>query len=128
MKRRVLFSSLLFCCLFKLSAQITIIKTAVLVVGGSTGGTAAGIQAARSGAPTVIVEQTTMLGGMLTAAAVSCTDGNDGLKSGMWQEFREALYKHYGTTNLAAGWVSNTCFEPHVGDSIFKAWRIMKKN
>ena len=107
---------------FKLQGQITIIKTDVLVVGGSAGGTAAGIQAARSGASTVIVEQTTMLGGMLTAAAVSCTDGNDGLKSGMWQEFREALYKYYGTTNLAAGWVSNTCFEPHVGDSIFKAW------
>ena len=122
MRMRVLFSSLLFCCLFQLSAQITIIKTAVLVVGGSTGGTAAGIQAARSGASTVIVEQTAMLGGMLTAAAVSCTDGNDGLKSGMWQEFREALYKHYGTNNLGAGWVSNTCFEPHVGDSIFKAW------
>ena len=91
-------------------------------MGGSTGGTAAGIQAARSGASTIIVEQTNMLGGMLTAAAVSCTDGNEGLKSGMWQEFREALYKHYGTTNLGAGWVSNTCFEPHVGDSIFKAW------
>jgi hypothetical protein len=99
----------------------------VLVVGGSTGGTAAGIQAARSGATTLIVEQTTMLGGMLTAAAVSCTDGNDGLKSGMWQQLREALYKHYGTTNLASGWVSNTCFEPHVADSIFKAWAAAEK-
>ncbi len=104
-----------------------IIKTQVLVVGGSTGGTAAGIQAARSGAQTTIVEQTNMLGGMLTAAAVSCTDGNNGLKSGMWEEFRQALYIHYGTNNLETGWVSNTCFEPHVGDSIFKAWAADEK-
>lgn len=98
------------------------ISTEVLVVGGSTGGTAAGIQCARMGVKTVIVEHTTWLGGMLTAAGVSCTDGNDELHSGIWMEFREALYKHYGTRNLFTGWVSETCFEPHVGDSIFKAW------
>jgi len=74
------------------------------------------------GVKTIIVEQTTWLGGMLTAAGVSCTDGNDELHSGIWMEFREALYKHYGTRNLFTGWVSETCFEPHVGDSIFKAW------
>ncbi len=115
------------CTVFKLAAQVTVIKTQVLVVGGSTGGTAAAIQAARSGTSTIMVEQTNMLGGMLTAAAVSCTDGNDGLKSGMWQELREALYRHYGTINLAGGWVSNTCFEPHVADSIFKAWAASEK-
>ena len=120
-----LISSLFF--VFVLQAQVTEMNTAVLVVGGTTGGTAAGIQAARSGATTLIVEQTGMLGGMLTAAAVSCTDGNDGLKSGMWQQLREALYQHYGTNNLASGWVSNTCFEPHVADSIFKAWAAAEK-
>jgi hypothetical protein len=35
-------------------------------------------------------------------------------------EFREELYKHYKTRNLFSGWVSETCFEPRVGDSIFK--------
>jgi hypothetical protein len=96
--------------------------TELLVVGGGTGGTAAAIQSARMGVATIIVEETGWLGGMLTAAGVSCTDGNDQLPSGMWQEFRKALYSHYKTQNLATGWVSNTCFEPHVGDSIFKAW------
>jgi FAD dependent oxidoreductase len=121
---------IIFCSIsgvLKLPAQSTDIKTQVLVVGGSTGGTAAAIQAARSGASTVLVEQTNMLGGMLTAAAVSCTDGNDKLKSGMWQELREALYRHYGTADLASGWVSNTCFEPHTADSIFKAWAAAEK-
>lgn len=119
----------LLCCMawLQLAAQTKVYTTEVLVVGGSTGGTAAGIQAARSGVQTIIVEQTTMLGGMLTAAGVSCTDGNDLLHSGIWQDFRRALYAHYGTDNLASGWVSNTCFEPHVGDSIFKSWALKEK-
>ena len=110
------------------SAQIKKMHTEVLVVGGSTGGTAAGIQSARSGAKTIIAEQTQWLGGMLTAAGVSCTDGNNDLRSGIWEEFRQALYSHYQTKNLFAGWVSETCFEPHVGDSIFKAWAAHEKN
>ena len=103
------------------------ITTEVLVIGGGTGGTAAGIQSARSGVSTITIEPTNMLGGMLTAAGVSCTDGNDDLPSGMWEEFRQALHQHYGKKNLATGWVSNTCFEPHVGDSIFKAWAAKEK-
>jgi hypothetical protein len=98
------------------------LSTEVLVIGGGTGGTAAGIQCARMGVKTMIVEPTHMLGGMLTAAGVSCTDGNNSLPSGIWEEFRQALYKHYGTNQLNTGWVSNTCFEPHVADSIFKDW------
>ena len=102
--------------------------TDVLVIGGGTGGTAAGIQSARMGVKTLIVEQTNWLGGMLTAAGVSCTDGNNALAGGIWKEFREALYKAYGTRNLASGWVSETCFEPHTGDSIFKSWVAKEKN
>lgn len=113
---------------FVVVAQNKIITTQVLVVGGGTGGIAAALQSASSGASTVLVEQTNMLGGMLTAAGVSCTDGNDKLYSGIWQRFRNALYEHYHTNNLAAGWVSNTCFEPHAGDSIFKSWATKEKN
>ena len=119
----------IFICLFfflRLSAQDTL-HTSVLVIGGGTGGTAAAIQSARMQAPTILIEETRMLGGMLTAAGVSCTDGNDLLPSGIWQEFREALYAHYETRNLATGWVSETCFEPHVADSIFKAWAAHEK-
>lgn len=90
----------------------------VVVVGGGTGGTAAAIQSARSGATTILVCESPWLGGMLTAAGVSCTDGNHQLPSGLWQEFREAVYKHYGTRNLATGWVSNFNFEPKVGAAV----------
>lgn len=119
-----LISSLLFFILLHSTgqciAQEKTIHTAVLVIGGSAGGTAAAIQSARLGVPTLLIEPTHMIGGMLTAAGVSCTDGNDKLESGLWQEFREHLYDHYHTRNLFTGWVSETCFEPKVGDSIFK--------
>ena len=108
--------------------KIPLLNTEVLVIGGGVGGTAAAIQCARMGVKTVLIEETNMLGGMLTAAGVSCTDGNDQLPSGMWEEFRQALYKHYGRNKLNTGWVSNTNFEPHVGDSIFKAWTAKENN
>lgn len=108
--------------------QVRTMETEVLVIGGGVGGTAAAIQSARLGVKTVLVEPTTMLGGMLTAAGVSCTDGNDQLPSGMWEEFRQALYKHYKRNRLNTGWVSNTNFEPRVADSIFKAWAAKEKN
>jgi hypothetical protein len=97
-------------------------RTQVLVIGGGTGGTAAGIQAARNGVNTIIVEPSTWLGGMISAAGVSATDGNHKLPSGIWNEFRNNIYKVYGGAKaVETGWVSNTHFEPHVADSIFKA-------
>ncbi len=117
---RLFFIIIFFSNLTSINAQV--INTDVLIIGGGTGGVAAGIQSARQKVKTIIVEPTTWLGGMLTAAGVSATDGNHNLPSGLWEEFRQALYKHYNTKNLATGWVSNTLFEPHVGDSIFKAF------
>jgi hypothetical protein len=115
----VLVTGFIFCqCVL----QAQTLYTDVLVAGGGTGGVAAGIQAARQKVKTIIVEPTPWLGGMLTTAGVSATDGNHNLPSGLWEEFRQALYVHYGTKNLATGWVSNTLFEPHVGDSILKAF------
>ncbi|MBC7688731.1 MAG: FAD-dependent oxidoreductase [Aquabacterium sp.] len=104
------------------------LQTQVLVIGGGTGGTAAGIQSARLGANTIIAEPTTWLGGMISAAGVSATDGNHQLPSGLWREFRDKIYLVYGgPKNVATGWVSNTQFEPHVADSIFKAMAAAEK-
>ena len=97
-------------------------KTDVLVIGASASGIAAGIQSARMGVQTIIVEPTTWLGGMITAAGVCAFDGNHSMPSGLFGEFREALHKVYGgSSKVSTGWVSNTLFEPHVGDSIFKS-------
>ena len=101
----------------------------MLVVGGGTGGTAAGLQSSRMGVKTVIAEEGPWLGGMLSAAGVSATDGNHSLPSGIWNEFRNEIYKVYGgAEKVATGWISNTLFEPHVADSIFKAMAAREKN
>lgn len=94
----------------------------VVVVGGGVSGTTAGIRAARLGAKTLIVEQGPWLGGMLTSAGVSATDGNYRLRGGMWGELRDSLEAHYGGAQaLKTGWVSNLLFEPSVGARIFRA-------
>jgi len=111
-------SLFLLCC----TSKEKTLQTDVLVIGGTTGGISAGLQSARLKTPTLIVEETPWLGGMITAQGVSAIDGNHNLPSGIWNEFREKLRIHYGGAQaLATGWVSNTQFEPHVGDSIFKA-------
>ena len=82
---------------------------------------AAALQSARLGARTIVAEPTPWLGGMLSAAGVSATDGNHRLPSGIWREFRQRIYAHYGGPEAVnTGWVSNTHFEPHVADRIFK--------
>jgi len=98
------------------------LTTKVLVIGGGTGATAAGIQSARMGVPTIIASEHGWLGGMVSSAGVSAIDGNHKLPSGIWNEFREAIYKVYGGAGkVFTGWVSNTQFEPRIADSIFKA-------
>jgi hypothetical protein len=126
---QVLFIFLLFFS-NQLGAQVNkkVIYTDVLVVGGSASGVAAGLQSARMGVATLIVEPTTWLGGMITAAGVAAFDGNHLMPAGLFGEFRNQLYQVYGgPKQVETGWVSNTLFEPHVGDSIFKALAFKEK-
>jgi hypothetical protein len=89
----------------------------VLVIGGGASGTAAGIQAARLGASTLIIEETQWLGGMITSAGVSAFDGNKyGLGGGIFGELRKLLEDYYGGPEKTfTGWISLTCFEPKIG-------------
>ncbi len=109
----------LFLCSLPLQAQLE--KTELLVIGGGASGTTAGIQAARMGVETLIIEKTPWLGGMLTSAGVSAIDGNHQLPSGLWGEFRQKLYNYYGGPQaVETGWVSNTLFEPSVGNRMLQ--------
>jgi hypothetical protein len=113
-----------FCFLFSCADKNDMeeMEIDILVAGGSASGVAAALQAARMGIPTILVEETPWLGGMLTAAGVSAIDGNHHLPSGIWAEFRQKLYQHYdGPEGVSTGWVSNTVFEPHVGNKIFQS-------
>jgi len=93
----------------------------LLVVGGGASGVTAGVQAARMGTQTLIIEEQPWLGGMLTSAGVTATDGNYRMRGGLWGEFLNKLAAHYGGFDaLKTGWVSNVLFEPHVGEAVFR--------
>ncbi|REG88292.1 FAD-dependent oxidoreductase [Algoriphagus antarcticus] len=93
----------------------------LIIVGGGASGTAAGVAAGRLGTKTLIIEPTVWLGGMLTSAGVSAIDGNHRLPSGIWGEFKSKLEDYYGgEEKLSTGWVSNTLFEPKVGNKILQ--------
>ena len=79
----------LFC--YGYSQNITKKTVDVLVIGGSTSGTSAGIASSRLGANTLIVEESPWIGGMFTSQGVGACDGNHNLDSGIWNEFRDAL-------------------------------------
>lgn len=101
----------------------------VLIVGGGASGVTSGIQSARMGVETLIVEETEWLGGMLTAAGVSAVDGNYDLPAGLFGEFRGHLADYYGgLDSLKTGWVSSVLFEPSVGNKILHEMTATEKN
>ncbi|MDA3832795.1 MAG: FAD-dependent oxidoreductase, partial [Spirochaetales bacterium] len=101
----------------------------VLVIGGGASGSMAGIQSARMGAKTLIVEEGPWLGGMLTSAGVSAIDGNHELHSGLWNEFRQKLHDYYGgPDSVNTGWVSHVLFEPSVGEKIIRDMTMAESN
>jgi hypothetical protein len=95
----------------------------VLVVGGSTGGTAAAIQAARRGANTVLVSEFPWVGGMLTSAGVSAPDGNElaAFQTGLWGALLQSLQCQQ-EGGLDHGWVSFFTFDPRKAAQIFADW------
>lgn len=92
-------------------------NTELLIIGGGASGICAGIQAARMGIKTLIIEESSMVGGMFNAAGVTAFDGNKyAVGGGIFGEFRKKIEDHYGgPDNTFTGWISLTCFEPRVG-------------
>ena len=91
----------------------------VAIVGAGAGGCAAALQAARSGASVLLLEEGPWVGGMLTSAGVSAIDGNYRLRGGIFGEFCDSLAARYGGYEaLRTGWVSNILFEPQVGEAV----------
>lgn len=86
----------------------------VVVYGGTSGGVAASIQAARMGKSVVLIEPGQHLGG-LTSGGLGATDiGNKQAIGGISREFYQRLGEHYGQ---AEAWT----FEPHVAEDTFRA-------
>ena len=110
------------------------ITTEVLVVGGGTGGVAAAIQAARSGAKTILVSEFAWLGGMLTSAGVAAPDGNElaAWRTGIWGAYLDELQSVHQSSSENSGlnnsWVSLASYNPALGASIFANWVIQEPN
>lgn len=115
-------SKLIAILFFSLFSQVYAqVNYDLIIIGGGASGTSAGIAAGRAGVSALIVESTPWFGGMLTSAGVSAIDGNHRLPSGIWGEFRDSLIARYGSQRaLSTGWVSNTLFEPKVGQEILR--------
>ncbi len=98
-------------------------STDILIIGGTTSGTAAAIQAARRGVQVVLVSEFEWLGGMLTSAGVAAPDGNELLawQTGIWGAFLEEL-ERCQPGGLDNAWVSFFTYEPRIGAEIFERW------
>ncbi len=95
----------------------------VLVWGGGTGGVAAAIQAARSGATTLLLTPDRWLGGMVSAAGVCCPDGNEltPWQTGLWGAFLRELERRE-PEGLDHNWVSCFGYRPTTAEQILQDW------
>ncbi|MDB6023628.1 MAG: xly [Pedosphaera sp.] len=88
------------------------ITTDVCIYGGTAGGVAAAVEAARLGKTAAIAEFGSHLGGM-SSGGLSQTDiGNKGAIGGISREFYQRMGKHYGKEEQWS-------FEPSVAENIF---------
>ena len=106
-----LFCAALCALAFRLSAA-EVIKTDVCVYGGTAGGVAAAVEAARSGKSVVLAEFGYHLGGM-TSGGLSQTDiGNNAAIGGISREFYRRMGQHFGTNEQWS-------FIPSAAENIF---------
>ena len=95
----------------------------VLVWGGGLGGVAAALQAARRGAPTVLLTPGPWLGGMVSAAGVCAPDGNElsPWQTGLWGALLRALATAE-PSGLDHNWVSCFGFAPATAERLLRQW------
>lgn len=109
----------------------------VLVIGGSLGGVAAALAAARMGARVILTEEVAWIGGQATAQGVPLDEHPWIEEFGSTRSYRDFRHgvrdyyrRHYPLTpearadrhlNPGAGWVSALGFEPRVGLAVLHA-------
>ncbi|MBY0549946.1 MAG: FAD-dependent oxidoreductase [Candidatus Obscuribacterales bacterium] len=120
------------CKTFLCAGKPKTVNCSLLIVGGGTGGVAATVAATRKGLQNVcLIEETSWLGGQLTAQAVSAPDENFLVETTgatrTYKELREFVRQHYRNLGATDGgarfepwldpgncWVSRVSFEPKV--------------
>jgi len=95
----------------------------VLVWGGGSGGVSAALQAARSGARTLLLTPGSWLGGMVSAAGVCAPDGNElsPWQTGLWGALLRALAVEE-PSGLDHNWVSCFGYSPASAERILRRW------
>jgi hypothetical protein len=96
------------------TASAAIQSYEVVVYGGTAGGVAAAVAAAREGAKVVLLEPGRHLGGMTSGGLGKTDHGRQNTIGGISLEFYQRLGKHYGTEEA---WL----FEPHVAEQTLRA-------
>lgn len=103
----------------------------VLVIGGSLGGVAAALAAARMGRTVILTEETGWIGGQATTQGIPLDEHpwmEQHGRTRSYAQFRDGVRSYYRRhyplldaargdphLNPGAGWVSKLCFEPRVG-------------
>ncbi|NQV09602.1 MAG: FAD-dependent oxidoreductase [Cyanobacteria bacterium] len=95
----------------------------MVVWGGGSGGVAAALQAARSGASTLLLTPGSWLGGMVSAAGVCAPDGNElsPWQTGLWGALLRQLQQEE-PEGLDQNWVSCFGWRPATAESILRRW------
>lgn len=98
-------------------------RAAVVVWGGGSGGVAAALQAARSGADTLLITPGPWLGGMVSAAGVCAPDGNElsPWQTGLWGALLRALQQEE-PEGLDHNWVSCFGYRPASAERVLQRW------
>lgn len=105
------------------------IKTDILVIGGTTGGTAAAIQGARSKLKTLLIEQGQQLCPAMASKTMITVSTDKNLPSGTWGEFRQRVKTYYKTTaGYDSAYNAPLHFEPYTGAAILKKMSDTVKN
>ncbi len=97
--------AILFLCLCARTLHAEVIETDVCVFGGTSGGIAAAIQAARMGRSVVLAEPGNHLGGLTTGGLGATDIGNKAAIGGIAREFYGRIARHYAND---AAWTFET--------------------
>ncbi len=112
------------------------VRRDIVVYGGTSGGVAAAVQAARMGKSVVLIEPGNHLGGLTTGGLGATDIGNKAAIGGVSREFYREVFRHYANDEA---WRQQTrdqykeqrsssnedtmwTFEPHVAEAIYERW------
>ena len=105
----------------------------VVVVAATPAGVAAAVASARSGASVIVLEESTHVGGIVSAGLTNTDIHKKGAVGGLFAEFVRRVREHYATTYGEDSAQVKACrgghmFEPKVAEQVFRGMLTAEKN